>query len=342
MVFPSDTALPQGSLILITGANSLVGSHAADQFLKYGYKVRGQVRNSTRGSWMKTLFDSRYGPGKFELVEATELEKPGSLDEAVKGVDGVVHTASILTFSPDPNEVILPAVALVESVLGSAAKESSVKRFVFTSSSSAVADPSKADQVYDVTHDTWADWTLEDAWRPPPYDSDRIYSVYAASKLESERTVWKFVKEKKPHFVANAVLPDFVCGAPLSTKDQGYPSTAGMTKTLWDGQEPFPLAPQHMVGTHDIGALHVAAAIKEDVQNERVFGYAWPKSWTTMAEVMAKLDPGRKLGKLAEGEGVDRANILPRARAEELLKWLGLDGFEPFEDSVKDLCESFE
>lgn len=49
---------------------------------------------------------------------------------------------------------------------------------------------------------------MRDAWAPPPYNADRAFMVYAASKTETERAVWKSVEERKPHFVVNCVNPN--------------------------------------------------------------------------------------------------------------------------------------
>lgn len=135
MALPSDSVLPAGSLILVTGINGLVGSHVVEQLLTYGFKVRGTVRNAEKYSWMSEHFVSKHGAGKFELVQVAELDKLGCLDEAIKGCDGVVHTASPVTMSPDPNEVVTPAINTLVAALEAAAATSSVKRFVFTSSS---------------------------------------------------------------------------------------------------------------------------------------------------------------------------------------------------------------
>ncbi len=35
------------------------------------------------------------------------------------------------------------------------------------------------------------------------------------------------------------------------------------------------------------------------------------------------------------------ANVTGRPRAENLLKWLGTDGFRPMEESMKEVCDTF-
>ena len=79
-------AVPKGSTVLVTGANGLLGSHIADQFLEHGYKVRGTVRDTEKNAWLQTVFDKKYGKGSFELFKVPDLTVDGAFDEAVKGV----------------------------------------------------------------------------------------------------------------------------------------------------------------------------------------------------------------------------------------------------------------
>jgi nucleoside-diphosphate-sugar epimerase len=78
-VIPKDAVLPQGSSILVTGANGYIGSHVIDQLLKYGYKARGTVRDAERNTWLQEHFDKEYGTGKFEMVEVKDITKENLL-----------------------------------------------------------------------------------------------------------------------------------------------------------------------------------------------------------------------------------------------------------------------
>ena len=88
---PENPATPPGSTILVTAANGLIASHVVDQFLATGHKVRGTVRNASKGAWMNALFTRRHGPGRFELLEGADFERPGIWDAPLKGVSGLAH-----------------------------------------------------------------------------------------------------------------------------------------------------------------------------------------------------------------------------------------------------------
>lgn len=42
---------------------------------------------------------------------------------------------------------------------------------------------------------------------------DRVWAVYGASKTQGEQAAWQFVKENKPSFTVNTILPNANFGA---------------------------------------------------------------------------------------------------------------------------------
>uniref|UniRef100_A0A8H7K2T7 NAD-dependent epimerase/dehydratase domain-containing protein n=1 Tax=Bionectria ochroleuca TaxID=29856 RepID=A0A8H7K2T7_BIOOC len=85
MAFINDSVLPQGSIVLVTGANGLVGANVVDIFLQFGFKVRGTVRDTQKHGWLVPFFEEKYGRGAFELVEVKDLLKEGAFEVAIKG-----------------------------------------------------------------------------------------------------------------------------------------------------------------------------------------------------------------------------------------------------------------
>ena len=75
---------PQGSLILVTGANSFIGSHVIDQLLSIGYHVRGTVRDTQKNSWLAELFEKKYKKGQFQLVHVAEFNNGENASEELK------------------------------------------------------------------------------------------------------------------------------------------------------------------------------------------------------------------------------------------------------------------
>ncbi|KAI9164183.1 Aldehyde reductase 2 [Paramyrothecium foliicola] len=340
-------AVPKGSLVLVTGANGLLGSHIADQFLTYGYKVRGTVRDPEKNSWLVDVFEQSYGKGSFELVKVSDMAAESAFDEAVKGVSIVAHSASIMSFDYDPNIVITPVISGAVNALKAAYAESSVKRFVFTSSTGAVVTSTRGAAAIKITEETWNEDAVKQAWAEPPFTPERAGAVYCASKTQAEQEIWKYHKEhhvERPDLVVNTVLPNVNFGKSVDPVRQGFASSAGWPVLLRNGQlSEFyrMLAPQYFIDVQDTGRLHVAAGIFEHVQGQRIFGTAYRFSWDSVLDVLRKLEPEREFPDNFSG-GEDPNEVEPRDKAEQLLRQLGRPGWTTLEDSIRGTLEDLE
>lgn len=166
--------LAPGSLVLVTGASGYVASHIVDRLLADGHNVRGTVRSAEKADWLYGLFDKKYAKGRFEAVVVPDMSADGAFDDAVKAVDAICHTATVMTFSNKPEEVVpvvvnafrvcdrLRTYANIHQVKGAtniitaALRESGIKSLVYTSSSVAALLP-QPNKVIKVTKDTWDD-----------------------------------------------------------------------------------------------------------------------------------------------------------------------------------------
>ena len=312
--FGAPPVIEAGSTILVTGANGFLASHVVEQLLLAGYRVRGAVRSAMRSNWLKELFDKRHGSGKFEFTVVEDMATPGAYDEACKGrsslftqsnlvpgishdpernvgVSGVVHIASVLTMDPDPNKVVPQTINGAVNAIESAAKEASLKRFVYTSSSVAITSP-KPNEKFEVSIKDWNDEDVKKAWADPPYTPDRSYTVYCASKTQAEQAIWKFAKDQKPKFTINTVLPNAMFGEILSEEQSA--STGAWIKNLYNG-DPGPLntPEQWMTNVDDSARLHVSALLDPQVENERILAFAYPYNWNDILAILRKLYPDR-------------------------------------------------
>jgi nucleoside-diphosphate-sugar epimerase len=77
--------LPKGSLVLVTGVTGFIASHTAEQLLEDGYDVRGTTRSKASAEWLFQRFDSKFGEGRFSVVQVPDMIVDGAFDEAVTG-----------------------------------------------------------------------------------------------------------------------------------------------------------------------------------------------------------------------------------------------------------------
>lgn len=78
-------AIPNGSLVLVTGVNGYIASHITNELLRRNYRVRGTVRSAKKGDWIKELFHSQYGKDSFEVTVVEDMAAENAFDKAMEG-----------------------------------------------------------------------------------------------------------------------------------------------------------------------------------------------------------------------------------------------------------------
>ncbi|KAJ7615669.1 hypothetical protein DFH06DRAFT_1286152 [Mycena polygramma] len=292
----------KGSLVLVTGrppvvtgglgANSFIGSHVVDQLLAAGYNVRGTSRSVDKSKWLEELFDEKYGRGRFEAVSVPDMIQDGAFDKSVKGVSGIVHLATVATFSDKVDEVVPPTVKGALEVLKSASTEPGIK---------SVRSRGKGL----LTEGSWNESAMDEARNNP---QAHPFTVYAASKAEAERAIWQTVEQTKPPFHVATILPDANLGPILKAGTEKSSGTASWIGRVIQGDKSvLAYPPQWFVNVADTARLHVAALIDPACNGKRIFAYAEPFNWNDILGVLRKQNPGREF-----------LEDVPRSRAEFL------------------------
>jgi nucleoside-diphosphate-sugar epimerase len=333
--------IPPGSTVLVTGANGLIASHVVDQLLAAGYCVRATVRTPAKCAWMGPLYTKRHGHGRFELIQVSKFSAPGAWDAAVRGVAGIAQVAGGIDLAVQDFEATLrEELPMHISVLEAASKELSVKSFAFTSSAWAAFTPDTSRKLK-LTEWTWNDEAIKLA-SSDSLPQEKGISSFMALKVRLEQEVWKWVKDRKPHFTFNTILLDTVLGECLDPVNQGLPSTAGMVHWVWTGENRQILdyiQPQWHIDTHDTGLLYVAALTTPGVDGERLYGCGDRFSWHQVREILKRLYPNKNIPPVKD-LGSDQ-NEVPNQRGAELLRGLGREGWTSVEESVKANALSF-
>jgi dihydroflavonol-4-reductase len=150
-------------ITLVTGANGHIGSRIVKLLVERGRKVRAMVRGTSDLSGLKGL--------DLELVHG-DVEDQTSLEEALKGVQRVFHTAAVFnTRLADESEMQRANVEGTRNLL-MALRRRPVERLVYTSSVAAIGYTRDPKIVLD-----------ELTWNHDPID------VYTSTKTESEKLV---------------------------------------------------------------------------------------------------------------------------------------------------------
>ncbi|KAK4200947.1 hypothetical protein QBC40DRAFT_65162 [Triangularia verruculosa] len=345
----STKRIPTDSLVLVTGVNGLIASHAADQLMAYGYKVRGTVRSASKNAYLKDLYNNRHGPDRFELVEVPDVSVKGAFDKALKGgVAAVAHVVGSVDLQvQDADKAAEEEIPWQIDFLESCIKAKTVKSFVFTSSAWAAWTP-WSQRATTLDGNSWNMEAVKLARDEHLDPSEKGMAGFMAMKTLIEQGVWRWVAEKKGAlpFTFNTLLLDTVIGTCLDPKNQGIPSTAGMVHWVWENEHVDILnmmQPQWMVDCRDAGRLYVALlCTKPVVDKQRIYAFGDRYSFYQIGEILKEMYPGHasKMARV-ENYGNDHT-VVDTTVGKELLSRLGQDGeWRKLKESLADNAKSW-
>ncbi|KZO94395.1 NAD(P)-binding protein [Calocera viscosa TUFC12733] len=253
--------------VLVTGANGFLALHVVQQLLEQGYFVRGTVRSAAKGEWIKNKFPAF--SSKLEYVIVEDITKEGAFDEAIKGMDAVLHTASPVpdNFAGNYDTIYVPAVKGTTSIFNSLKGSTTVKRVVFTSSFVAMMEPHESGYHY-----TEADWNNNASTliKKSPNDLPGVM-IYLAAKTDAEHIAWDFYNEHKGQVQWDLVTlnPPYIWG-PMLQDEPNFSSN--LVYRLAFEEKPEDKVGQHAgswIDVRDTAKAHVLSLQKEKAGGER-------------------------------------------------------------------------
>ncbi|CAF0972570.1 unnamed protein product [Rotaria sordida] len=279
--------------ILVTGANSFIGSWIVRYLLEKGYNVRGTVRSQAKKSQVLDGISKTYH-NQISFVYISDITTD-SFEEAVQGVHGIIHVASPfhLKFTDPEKDLILPAIKGTLGVLQAAHKynknnENKIKRVVITSSFASIFDPSKGYRPgYSYSEKDWSPITYEQGVAA----KNEPMTTYRASKVCAERAAWEFIDKEKPSFTIATICEPMVFGPRLNgfkSLDDVNTSNASVRSLITSGKDaqiPETGVPFE-VDVRDVAYTHVAALEQSTDTSERylIAGGTW--SFQKIADIV--------------------------------------------------------
>ncbi len=143
----NNISFPEGSLFLVTGGAGFIGSNISEALLQMGYRVR-VLDNFSTGKRENIV--NMQNSNNFQLIEG-DIRDLEACNEACKNVDYVLHQAALGSV---PRSIDDPRTSNDVNITGMlnmmiAARDNSVKRFVYASSSSVYGDEVNLPKVED-------------------------------------------------------------------------------------------------------------------------------------------------------------------------------------------------
>jgi len=333
-----DTSSPpsgDGGMVLVTGGTGFLGSYIIKQLVEKGYAVRAIRRSNKLPFWIpKEIFD------KVEWIEGDVLDVV-ALDEAMEGVDTVIHSAAIVSFIKKERrnmyQVNVEGTANVVNIM----LEKNIRRLVHISSVAALGRSAAGGHVNE-----------ERKW-----EESKVNTHYAKSKYKAELQVWRGIGEGLEAVILN---PSTILGY----GDWNNGSSA-IFKNVLDEFKWYVSGINGFVDVED--AAKVAVLMMESNINEQryiVNGDTWPfkKIQDTIADAFGKKRPGRhttpllmnvawrleKIKSFFTGKKpmlTQESSRVAQSKTwfenDKLLKALPGFSFTPLEETIKKACEKY-
>ncbi len=261
--------------ILVTGGTGFLAGWIIRKLLEKGYNVRTTIR-SDKGFEKITSMLLAEGVDCTNLSYCiADLTSADGWDEAMKGVDKVLHVASPLGGDNHEDPTLIPiAKAGVENVI-SAAIRANVKKVVMTSSQAACF-PDRSNHNPALDEDFWT--SLD----------NKFCTNYMKSKIIAEKTAWELVGKQDITKLVT-ILPSAILGPNMAGRRS---STDQIFEMILKGM-PSPNVVYSVVDVRDLAELHILAMETRNVDGKRVLAVSEEMTMPEMAKYM-KQELGEK------------------------------------------------
>ncbi|KAF8873071.1 D-lactaldehyde dehydrogenase [Infundibulicybe gibba] len=336
-----------GTKVLVSGANGFIAIWIVKNLLERGYDVRGVVRSAGKGKYLQDTF-AEHG-NRLEIAIVEDITKDGAFDEAVKGVNGIMHTASPVTLDIDnPQSVIEPAVKGTLGILKSAIKNGSpsLKRVVFTSSCAAVRNEMTS-RAEPFTENNWNDASVQ-VVEEKGRDAASI-SKYRASKTLAEKAAWDLYNEHKSELKWDfaVIIPPYVFGPCL--QELKSPVDLNVSVREWRDNlftpgirdnETFATEGPCWVDVRDLAEGHVRALEREEAGGERIIIASGINTWQEWLDTAHSIESSPVMNRGNPGAGVNAAHKIRYSNAKGV-SLLGME-YRGKEEVARDMLADFK
>ncbi|XP_059633983.1 vestitone reductase-like [Cornus florida] len=190
-------------IVCVTGGTGYLASWLIKKLLQHGYSVRTTIRSHPdKKKDVSFLTNLPEASEKLQIFNA-DLDQPGSFDAAIEGCIGVFLVAHPIDFEGKEPEQVTTRRAIngTLSILKACLDSKTVKRVVYTSSTSTVVFNGKG--LEEMDESTWTDVDFMRELNPSG-------APYMISKTLTEKAALEFAEEHGLDLVT--VLPSFIVG----------------------------------------------------------------------------------------------------------------------------------
>jgi dihydroflavonol-4-reductase len=169
-------------MVLITGGTGFIGSYIIRHLILTGHQVRAIKRSTSK----LPFYIADDVLARVDWVEADVLDMQ-SIDEAMQGVDSIVHAAAVVSFQQKDREEMYKINVEGTANLVNLALENNISRFLHVSSVAAMGRTQQGETV-----------TEKKQWQ-----ENDTNTHYAITKYKAEMEVWRAAAEGLEVVVVN-------------------------------------------------------------------------------------------------------------------------------------------
>ena len=290
-----------GELVLLTGGTGFLGYSILVDLLKSGYRVRVATRSQAKIDKLRaapsiSVLDPSVAQLMFVIVP--DMTAVSAYDNAVQGVDFIIHTAAPLNTGKEdsaaPKEQLehVFVTTAVEGNLGilksANEKSTTVRRIVITSSTVAIA-PAEVYVTDTKEREVVRGPESRVAVPPPPYDSE--LQAYCVSKAASLNASEAFMRDNTTTFDLISVIPSWIFGKDGfadNMRDLCQLSTDALISLLTGNQRVSSIGNAVLCG--DVARAHVRA-LDPNVEGNQSFLLNTDGKWEDTLPIAKKYFP---------------------------------------------------
>ncbi|RVX00981.1 vestitone reductase [Vitis vinifera] len=233
--------------VCVTGGTGFIASWLVMKLLQHGYSVNATIRSHPQSKKDVSYLTNLPGASEKLRIYNADLSDPSSFEAAIEGCIGVFHVAHPIDFEDtEPEETVTKrSVEGTLGILKACLNSKTVKRVVYTSSTSAVEYNDKGGDIKD-----------ESSWSDVDFLKALNYwgLSYMISKTMTERAALDFAHEHGLDLVT--VIPSFVVGPFICPRFPGSVNAA-LALVLGDQQHYHFLMSVSMVHVDDVCSAHI-------------------------------------------------------------------------------------
>ena len=322
-------------MILVTGGTGFLGSYILQALVEKGYPVRALRRSNKTPSWIPAAILNR-----IEWINGDVLDVV-ALEDAMQGVDKVIHSAAIVSFSKkDRREMYSINVDGTANVVN-IALENNINKLVHISSVAALGRTAGGGHV-----------TEDKKW-----EETKVNTHYARSKYKGELEVWRGIGEGLDAVIVN---PSTILGY-----GDWNSSSCAIFKSTYEEFGWYSTGINGFVDVEDVAKATILL-MESNITEQRfiVNGDSWSfkKLLDTMADGLGKKRPSKETTPLLlslawrmekiKSAFTGKRPLLTKESARVALSktWFENDkilatlpgfSFTPLEESIKKACEKY-